>query len=373
MKYLILFCLAFLISCGNNIENEENVKNHNKEDIKTNRYIIDTIQIGKNDTTIIGKARNAKAGAILISNQNKYVYYIEGVHSWDENLYDKTVKVTGKIMIEDHGEMPDFDSLEQSYNEDIEEEIVFTEEIMPQRMYGKKYIILNPKYELVQKTNQSYSFKYLKPNLDDSCTIIQHILEEESKQEFVTYLDTKYWPEQKGILADFSYQESELKNIYPPYKDLLKGRQQNLTSMDLPKRWVPLHQYKNELVLYCSIEFNEKFLLNDSMLVEFEMGGPFTKVIQETKKTDKKYLITFYEPYPELTIHIIDKQKLITAWETKSKNGSSYRLFIPIESIPYFDIICTISYDAMVEPEHDFFEKIDVEKMLENKTRDLIF
>lgn len=213
-------------------------------------------------------------------------------------------------------------------------------------------------------------YKFLKPNLDDSCTILKHILDEKNEQEFLIYLDKKHWSEDKKILSDFSYHESTLKGMYPSYKDILKGREQKHIPVSLPKRWIPLSQYKGKLILYCSIEFNDRFHLTDSTITEFEMGGPYTRVIKEASLKGNKYSFKLYEPYEnsisEINIHIIDKRRQIAIWEFKQKVGSGSRLFIPVESIPFFDIISTISYDAMMDPSLDFIEKVDIEKFLKS-------
>jgi hypothetical protein len=158
--------------------------------------------------------------------------------------------------------------------------------------------------------------------------------------------------------------------MYPSYKEILKGRKQTLIPVLLPTRWIPLSQYKGELVLYCSIEFNEKFHLTDSTITEFEMGGPYTKVIKEASVVGNQYSFKLYEPYEntvsEINIRIIDKKRKIAIWEFKNQYGSGQRLFIPVESIPLFNVISTISYDAMMEVGNDITEKVDIEKLLKS-------
>lgn len=50
------------------------------------------------DTTIIGKASNAKQGAIVISSDQK-AYYLEGMEIWPSNLYGQTISVTGQLRL----------------------------------------------------------------------------------------------------------------------------------------------------------------------------------------------------------------------------------------------------------------------------------
>lgn len=47
---------------------------------------------------VIGKAINAKLGAVVVSD-DKGVFYLDGLDSWDKEIYEKKVKVTGKLMI----------------------------------------------------------------------------------------------------------------------------------------------------------------------------------------------------------------------------------------------------------------------------------
>jgi hypothetical protein len=80
---------------------------------------------------IIGKAENAKAGALVISKHDNKMYYLDGLTHWTEKVRGKTVKVSGKLLIEN--------KQEQNPNEAISQQIT-----------GEKRIILKPKWELVK-------------------------------------------------------------------------------------------------------------------------------------------------------------------------------------------------------------------------------
>jgi hypothetical protein len=60
----------------------------------------DTTIAGK-DTTIIGRALNAKGGAVVV-DKNDSTWYIESLDSWGRKVYGKIVKVSGKLVIEIH-------------------------------------------------------------------------------------------------------------------------------------------------------------------------------------------------------------------------------------------------------------------------------
>jgi len=47
---------------------------------------------------VTGKALNAKGGAVVIG-VNEIPYYLEGLESWDRNVYGKEVKVSGALVI----------------------------------------------------------------------------------------------------------------------------------------------------------------------------------------------------------------------------------------------------------------------------------
>jgi hypothetical protein len=50
------------------------------------------------DTTITGKANNAKNGAVVVT-ANDEVYYIDKLSSWNPEYIDKPVRITGKVEI----------------------------------------------------------------------------------------------------------------------------------------------------------------------------------------------------------------------------------------------------------------------------------
>ena len=48
------------------------------------------------ETTISGKAKNRKAGAVLMIDENTPVF-IEGMDEWDDDMIGKTMKLTGVL------------------------------------------------------------------------------------------------------------------------------------------------------------------------------------------------------------------------------------------------------------------------------------
>jgi hypothetical protein len=107
----LYFYFMTLLSCGNVPKNDINMSD---------------------DTVIIGQAMDAKAGAVVIASDDKKMYYIDGLDSWDEEIYGKIVKVSGKISIEE-----------------LKEDTLKTIDIIPQQMLGIKRTILMPKWGIV--------------------------------------------------------------------------------------------------------------------------------------------------------------------------------------------------------------------------------
>ena len=59
------------------------------------------------DTSIIGKAFNAKAGAVIVDIYER-TYYIDGLESWDEKYEGQMLKVKGRLANKTYpgGELP---------------------------------------------------------------------------------------------------------------------------------------------------------------------------------------------------------------------------------------------------------------------------
>lgn len=75
---------------------------------------LEIIKIGK--LTVIGTAYNAKAGAIIVT-ENDSVYYISGMKEWKDNYYEKTIIVKAFCFIEKR-------TYEKRYNPNGEEQLV---------------------------------------------------------------------------------------------------------------------------------------------------------------------------------------------------------------------------------------------------------
>lgn len=98
-------------------------------------FVVMTLLSGGNfpekDMVVIGYAENAKAGAVVLSAQDKKMYYVGGISSWEEGVVGKNVKVTGKLKIEK------FDPPKPGEEE-------------KQRIVGEVRTLLKAKWELVK-------------------------------------------------------------------------------------------------------------------------------------------------------------------------------------------------------------------------------
>ena len=81
---------------------------------------------------VIGQAKNAKGGAIVVSKENG-IYYLEGIYKWDEEVYDKQVKVSGSLRIENLKRIKQKPGIP-----------------MVAQLVGIKRTIVKPKWELVK-------------------------------------------------------------------------------------------------------------------------------------------------------------------------------------------------------------------------------
>jgi hypothetical protein len=81
---------------------------------------------------VTGKALDAKAGAVVVSD-DKGIFYIDGLPSWSKEFYGKKVKVTGKLITENG----------KNNNADTTKPLV-------QEIAGPTKIIKNAKWEIVK-------------------------------------------------------------------------------------------------------------------------------------------------------------------------------------------------------------------------------
>ena len=94
MKIALFFCFMTLLGCINTNKDSVNANNHNYQG---KRFI----SLSKNDTVVVGQALDYhKQGAYVIYHDSD-IYDLDGIEYWDEKVYGKLVKVSGKLLIEE--------------------------------------------------------------------------------------------------------------------------------------------------------------------------------------------------------------------------------------------------------------------------------
>lgn len=82
---------------------------------------------------INGTAKNTKAGAVVISDDDK-LYFIDSLSTWDSAYYNRKVTVSGTLKVETYSVA---DSFDEAGN-------------LKQSSIGEKNIIINAKWELIE-------------------------------------------------------------------------------------------------------------------------------------------------------------------------------------------------------------------------------
>jgi len=85
----------------------------------------------KNTVTVTGKAGNAKAGAVVISNNDSVLYYVGGLDVWNDSITGREVTIPGTLLVEDTKPQP-------------------SGEPVKQQITGIKRTIQNAKWQLTQ-------------------------------------------------------------------------------------------------------------------------------------------------------------------------------------------------------------------------------
>lgn len=219
-------------------------------------------------------------------------------------------------------------------------------------------------------------FNYIKPDLDDSCKIINSISDTARMYEQLVYIDYKKDSKLKRSLTDFKLTDSRKKQIHDSYNSIRKSSELSFSKLEhsLPDNWVKIHKYKGDWILYNDIEFNNRYILSDTALISFDMDGIYADPLIDYKFKDNKYKIKFASlswgdsqsvSEHKLDIKIIDAQFLITIWRFERNGRIYYDFMIPVKNIKMFPIIGILTTDLMGD-ESDILDTVDFEKMFDN-------
>jgi hypothetical protein len=196
------------------------------------------------------------------------------------------------------------------------------------------------------------------------------------------YYHTVYIEKDRGAkaykaLQDFKYDHNDSIAYNAGYK-VLKVRyskplkKYNITG--LPKEWLPLYLYKGNYYLYspCNTANMGMRVLTDSTLIYYSLDGPEPKPILDFKKLNaNKYALKSLPIYQfvkssNITIYIIDPEKMIAVWEDKTlPEAYRYQLYVAKENAGNFDMVINQSVNTKLPEYH--FDKIDFRALLKGK------
>jgi len=218
-------------------------------------------------------------------------------------------------------------------------------------------------------------FKFLDPNLDDSCKIIKATIDTVYFYEQIVFIDFKVKSKVKDKIASFEISERDLKQMNEIYYDILEYNSSKRVKQPLPEKWIKVHKYKGDWILFDNPEYNVKYIISDTALIRYGMDGvyasPFTKYEELNGWHMYEYFPTFYgDPKNiqknHLWIKILDTEKQISLWKFNRNGQIDFELRIPEERKTRFPAIGVISTD-LVGDEYMLLDKIDYEKLTKLK------
>lgn len=141
MRLIIPFVVISLLACcksgKTSVKKEESIAvRDTSSGQKEINLLTDSVQM-----PITGIAENRKGGAVLVTDNQ--TYWIENLHSWDDQLLGRPVRVWGEVIV--RSDNPVFLDTSKEVSQGIPVE---TEQEL--RGQQNRFWILNPKYELVR-------------------------------------------------------------------------------------------------------------------------------------------------------------------------------------------------------------------------------
>tara|TARA_B110000211_G_C14070033_1_gene549490 strand:- start:1583 stop:1951 length:369 start_codon:yes stop_codon:yes gene_type:complete len=114
--------------------------------------------------------------------------------------------------------------------------------------------------------------------------------------------------------------------------------------------------------------------ISDSLFIYWELGEPAAIPIKSVIKIDSSKLSvkTGYSneiaKQRKINIYQIDSRTRLTVFETSDSKGKTiYNLYIPKESMKYFDMI--VNYSSSMQPMEFQFEVIDHKKISKHRLK----
>jgi hypothetical protein len=175
-------------------------------------------------------------------------------------------------------------------------------------------------------------------------------------------------------ISDFTFYNYGSDN-FKSSLDYLKEQHISLTRKvipQLPKKWIPLYQYKNKFYLYypCDFYFHFKYNITDTAFIDYTGEGPVAYKILGFKaindSTFQFQLTGMTKPVRSLIIHIIDKNKDAALFEERIQGDSKrFYLMTSADKIKSFPMI--VNYCPTQKEDEFQFDKPNYYKFLKTK------
>jgi hypothetical protein len=175
-------------------------------------------------------------------------------------------------------------------------------------------------------------------------------------------------------ISDFTFYNYDKDNFNSSLK-YLKEKHISLSRKvitQVPKKWIPLYQYKNKLYLYYPCDFYFHFIYNitDTAFIDYTGEGPVAnkiidfKIINDT--TFQFQLTAVTNPTRSLIIHVIDRNRGVAVFEEKTQeNGKHFYLMVSADKIKSFPVI--VNYCPSQKQDEFQFDKPNYYKLLKAK------
>jgi len=220
----------------------------------------------------------------------------------------------------------------------------------------------------------SQNFKIIKPDIGDSCIVIDSKTDTINNFERLIYIDNRRNTPFKRKINNIKYSEADYKTIKITYNKSIGSIPYNqpVEKLLIPKKWIRLYQYEGKWILFDDNSFVSMAHITDSSIIERDVEGCFSHPITEITKTGTNYNIThtgvdFFDPDKrrefKLIIHMIDKKTKVAVWEFLKYGRSQYILMVPVENISKFNVFHTSSSDGSIPGKH-YFDHIDYVKLI---------
>lgn len=224
--------------------------------------------------------------------------------------------------------------------------------------------------ELKRYTSQFDSAKTIFVKEEGREMVSRYFIDENRNSEMYSRIDQSYLSKEE--LASISESIKELKDS--------SKNSVNQNKINIPKKWVELHQYKNKYYVYKPSDgmYNPTYsFVDDSTFVK--LGGMWdVQMVSKVSKRDAKTYIfdmvgtSYYNSFDdgikskiiktEIVIHFIDLKKQIALWDFYIWGERCQVLMIPLDRIKDYPLIVNNQSCMKCPFEFNNWDKIDFNK-----------